>query len=767
MKTSPKQQTSQTAGSRADDVQDEQTLSCTLAIGGMDCASCGETVERALKHLPGVLDAQADVMGGRVRIELRPELSPESLGQTLARSGYPVQSVVRASSGFRWIEMPKDAPTPPWWRTHAQLLYTVLAAVFWTAALLASFVWKVESAVIVFSVLAVIAGGRFVFPAGLRALRLGKLDMNFLMSAAAIGALIIGEYVEGASVLFLYSVAEYLEARSMDRARSAVKKLMELSPPEASLRVDGGEQRVPVESLEIGDVVIVRPGERIPVDGRIVRGASFVNQAAITGESLPLAKAQEDEVFAGTLNGDGALEISVQKLAEDTTLARIMHSIEEAQASRSQTQRFVDRFASAYTPAIVALTILIAIVPPLVLGGDWHTWIYRALVLLVVSCPCALVIATPVTMVSALGGAAKAGVLVKGGVHLESASRLRHLAFDKTGTLTTGKLVVDAVIPLGALEERELLRYAAIAERESEHPLAAAILALAEARGLDLQDVNILQTQAYVGRGLKTTIAGEDLYAGNPRLLKELCLWTEEGDAILAREEARGASVIFIAAQSHDSASARMLGAIALNDTLRTEAVEALRELRSLGVETISMLTGDSDASAQGIAAQLAAAGQPLDVVGAGLLPEDKVHALKRLRAEKEGGVAMVGDGVNDAPALAAADLGIAMGTSGTDVALETADVALMGDDLRRIGLLLRYATRAQGVLRWNIGVALGLKLLFIVLATTGYATLWMAVLADTGATLLVVANGLRAMWVPGTDRSRLLKREDAIDAMV
>lgn len=736
--------------------QDSSPISCTLEISGMDCASCGESVERALNHVPGVLLAQADVMGGRVRIDLEPNVSPALLDSTLRRAGYPVQQVVRASEGFNWIET-SEAEPEPWWHVHGQLLATGLAGVFLAAAMVSNFLLEHATSTLVFSVLALIAGGRYVFPAGLRALRYGALDINFLMSAAAIGALFIGEYVEGASVLFLYSVAEYLEELSMDRARNAVKKLMDLTPPEASLLIDGGERKVPVEALRLQDVVIVRPGERIPVDGRVLRGASSVNQAAITGESLPVTKALDDEVFAGTINGEGALEVSVLKLAADTTLARIMHSIEEAQASRSQTQRFVDRFARLYTPAVVAITILIALIPPLLMGGDWDTWLYRALVLLVVSCPCALVIATPVTMVSALGGAARAGVLVKGGLHLESAAKLRQIAFDKTGTLTNGKPVVDALTPLSGIAEDELLLYAALGELESEHHLAAAVLALAAERGLDVQPQRVRETQAMVGRGLKTQLDTAEVYVGNPRLFRQLELWTPEMASILAHEEARGASVVFVAVRANDAATPRVLGAVSLSDTLRDEAVGALKELRELGVTQLSMFSGDSHAAANGIAAQLAAQGVVLDAVQGGLLPEEKVAAIQRLRQGEHGTVAMVGDGVNDAPALATADLGIAMGNTGTDVALETADVALMGDDLRRVGLLVRFAQRAQRILRWNIAVALGLKLLFIVLATAGFATLWMAIVADTGATLLVVANGLRAMRVPGVNLAQFL----------
>ena len=720
---------------------------CVLELSGMDCASCADTVERVAGSISGVEEAKADVMAQRLRLQLTDRASSEQLARALRGAGYPVSKVVRVSDRYEWIG--EDAASLSWLDTHGQLLYTVLSGVFWTAGMLSHFVFQLPVAVIIFSVLAVLTGGRYVFPAGLQALRQGALDIHFLMAAAAIGALVIGEYLEGASVLFLYSISEYLEELSMGRARNAVKKLMGLAPEEASLLRDGTEVLVPIEELQIGDLVMVRPGERIPVDATVVRGTSSVNQAAITGESLPVVKERDDEVFAGTLNGDGALELRVLKLAHDTTLARIMHSIEEAQGSRSQTQSFVDRFARIYTPAIVALTLVLAVLPPLLFQGDWDTWIYRALVLLVVSCPCALVIATPVTMVSALGGAARAGILIKGGLHVETAARITSIGIDKTGTLTVGEPTVDRVVVFGETDEHALLQDAAWAERESEHHLGAAIVAHAQAQGIDVGSLRVLETRAHVGLGLETETDDRRLFVGNPRYMKQLGVWTAQAGEALEEGEAQGATVIFVARQRSDEPSPTLQGAIALRDRLRPEAVEALRELRSHGVEEIVMLTGDSPAAARAIAAQLADENVPLSGVHAGLLPEDKVQAVKNMRAQSTGAVAMVGDGVNDAPALAAADLGVAMGQGGTDVALETADVVLVGDDLRRLAQMRRFSQRARSILRWNISIALGLKLIFVVLAATGLSTLWLAVLADTGATLIVVANGLRAMRLP------------------
>lgn len=737
---------------RAPDVASD-SYGCVLQIGGMDCASCVERVERAVREVPGVEDARADVMSGRLRLALNERASSVELERALRRAGYPVQAVVRVDGGYRWDDAASPAEATPWWR--GPLLYTLLAGVFWFAALLGSWVFESTSALIVFSALSVAAGGRYVLPAGLRALTRGALDMHFLMSAAAIGAFFIGEYLEGASVLFLYSIAELLESRSMDRARDAVRGMMDLAPPHATRLRGGEEARVPVEALTLGDRVIVLPGERVPTDGVIQRGRSSLDQAAITGESLPQPKAPGDAIFAGTLNGEGALEFEVTALAHDTTLARILHAMEEAQGSRSETQRFVDRFARVYTPAVVVLTLLVAVIPPLVLGAEWSTWIYRALVLLVVSCPCALVIATPVTMVAALGGAARAGILVKGGRHLEAAARVKHVALDKTGTLTHGVLVIDAVMPATGVSEDALLAYAALAEQESEHPIARAILAETRARDIAAPWRDRVETRALPGFGVETIFQEGRVLVGNPRLFQERGAWGAELQAMLTKSEQRGATLVIVAradaettALDADTAPIRVLGAVALRDTLRQDAAGALRELRALGVERFTMLTGDGSSAAAMIAEELAQAGAPLDVVRAGLLPEEKLGAVRQAEAD-DGPLAMVGDGINDAPALAAATLGVAMGRSGADVALEIADVVLVGDAFHRLPTLRRFALRARAILRWNIAIALGLKLVFIVLAMAGIASLWLAVLADTGATLIVVANGLRARYLP------------------
>lgn len=719
----------------------------------MDCASCGDRVERALHTLTSVEHAEADVMGGKVRLTLRAGAQSEAIDQILRDTGYPVERVAHVSGDFVWtptVVAIEDSRDVPWFHEHRILIYTALAALFCLMALGVHFTADMPRAELGFALLAMVFGGRYVIPAGLKSLRYGALDINFLMSAAAVGAIIIGEYIEGASVLVLFAIAEYLEERSMARARNAVKGLMALTPQEASRVRDGQEQRVALEALRPGDVVRVRPGERIPVDGTVLSGTSSVNQAAITGESVPVLKEVSDEVFAGTMNGDGAMDLRVDKHAEDTTLAKILHTMEEAQASRSQTQRFVDRFARYYTPAVVVATVLIAVVPPLFLGGAWNTWIYRGLVLLVVSCPCALVIATPVTMVSALGGAAKAGVLIKGGRYLEAAADLQTVVWDKTGTLTQGTFSVEAVLPWKDTDPQEVVELAALAEAQSEHHYAAAIVAHAKTLQIPLSPERVKNMQAWVGRGVEAAVDDTLVLVGNQRFLTERKVWISGCEALLADGE--NATTTTFVAQVYPDGRSRILGAIRLQDTLRPDAAHAIQALRARGVSTMVMLTGDGETAARSIAAQLRAQNAPLDDVRFGLLPHDKVQAAQDIRNQGHGTIAMIGDGINDAPALAQADIGVAMGHVATDIALEAADVVLAGPNLGALDTLMHYAQRAQRILRVNIAIALGLKFLFIVLAVSGYATLWMAILADTGATVLVVANGLRAMRSPAID---------------
>lgn len=726
--------------------------SCTLELAGMDCASCAEHVELALKSVRGVSDVQVDVMGGRVRMGIDDRASAQAIDGALRRAGYPVQKVIDTPDAFVWATPDAPQENLSWWERQGELLLTASAAILCVAALGVQLTTHHIPTVAVLSIAAVVLGGRYVLPQGLRSLRNGSLDISFLMSAAAIGAIVIGEYVEGASVLVLFAISEYMESRSMERARNAVQRLMAITPQEAALIVEGKETRVPVAQLKPGDTVRVRPGDRIPVDGQVVRGASTINQAAITGESMPVSKRVGDEVFAGTINGDGALDILVDKEAEDTTIAKILHAVQEAQASQSSTQRFVDRFAKYYTPLVVLLTILIAIVPPLLLGEDWHKWIYRGLVLLVVSCPCALVIATPVTMVSALGGAAKNGILFKGGRYLETAASLRAIIWDKTGTLTEGAPSVVAAVPFQDVTIDDLLTTAAHGESQSEHPFATAIVSFARERGIVIDDHAVLETRAIVGRGVETQFQNTRVLIGNPQFLREQNAWQDNGERLLVGQDPT-ATPVFVSRVT--DTSSELLGAILLQDAVRADAHQSLSVLRSLGVQKMFMLTGDGERAANAVQQSLMSEQAGLDDIRHTQLPEDKADFIRKLKPQIQGTIAMVGDGINDAPALAYADLGIAMGHVASDIAMETADVVITGRYLDRLPAMMQFALRAKHILFANIAIALGLKFLFIVLSVTGYATLWMAILADTGATVIVVANGLRAMSVPGLSAPR------------
>jgi Cd2+/Zn2+-exporting ATPase len=581
--------------------------------------------------------------------------------------------------------------------------------------------------------LAAVSGGWFIAPRGLRAARSGVLDMNFLMTLATVGAAGIGEWSEGASVMFLFAVAQLLETYSMDRARNAIKALMDLSPAEANVRRNGRESVVPVSEVSIGDIVIVRPGQKIPLDGVVETGTSSVNQAPITGESVPVDKSPGAEVFAGSINEHGVLDICVTKLVEDTTLARIIHAVEEAQATRAPSQGFVDKFSTIYTPAVVAFAVFLIVVLPLIGLGSWSTWFYRALAMLVIACPCALVISTPVSIVSGLAGAAKAGILIKGGVHLENAGGATVVAFDKTGTLTEGRPSLVDITPLAA-DRRDVLRLAAALEQGSEHPLARAILTAATEQHIKPPTVSAFR--ALVGRGVTGTVEDRPLHLGNERLMNELGVLSPDVRRALEAVEQAGHTAVVLATAD------KTLGVLAIGDRIRTEAPLALQALRRLGIRKMLMLTGDNEGTARAVATRL-----NIDEYRAGLLPDDKVEVVRGLESRGER-VVFVGDGVNDAPALAAATVGIAMGAAGTDVALETADIALMADDLSKLPIALQASRKTLRIIKQNIGFSLINKAVFIVLAVGGWATLWMAVASDMGASLVVIANGLRALGV-------------------
>jgi Cd2+/Zn2+-exporting ATPase len=564
------------------------------------------------------------------------------------------------------------------------------------------------------------------------AIRTRSLDINILMLIAVAGAVVLGQYSEAATVAFLFAVAQALEARTLERARAAISGLLDLAPPDALVRDVAGERRVAVDCIIPGTVIVVRPGEKIPLDGQVVAGQSEVNQAPVTGESLPIDKARGDEVFAGTINGHGALEVRVTRVRRDTTLARIIHLVERAQAQRAPSQTVIERFARVYTPAVIALALAIAVLPPVVLHLSWYDWLYRALVLLVVSCPCALVISTPVSIVAALAGAARKGVLVKGGAHLERASRVRCVAFDKTGTLTRGAPEVVDVLPLDGVGIASIVGLAASVERRSTHPIAQAIVRHATASHIAASPADNVSSIA--GRGAEGHVNGTQIVLGNHRLFEERNLCSPAIHDRLDRLSASGRTGILVARDGQP------IGIIAIADRPRPLAKDAVELLRRQGVASVVMLTGDSTATAQAIAAELG-----VDDVRAELLPEDKVAAVEELR-RKYGVVAMVGDGVNDAPALASADVGIAMGAAGSDAALETADIALMADELLKIPYMFRLSRATVRNIKANLAISIVMKAAFVVAAVAGVATLWMAVVADTGASVIVIANALRLL---------------------
>jgi Zn2+/Cd2+-exporting ATPase len=571
-----------------------------------------------------------------------------------------------------------------------------------------------------------------------RSVKSRTLDINVLMVIAVAGAAALGDWIEAAAVVWLFAVAQALEARSLDRARRAIRTLMQLAPEVATVRRDGLDREMPVSEVRVSDVVVVRPGQRVPVDGVVISGASAVNQAPVTGESWPAEKAAGDAVFAGSINGNGALEIQVARPASDSTIARIVRLVEQAQRERAPVQQFVDRFARLYTPAVVVLAVLLALVPPLILAGSegWShafgIWSYRALALLVVACPCALVISTPVSIVSALTAAARHGVLIKGGSHLERLASVRCLAFDKTGTLTHNRVTVTDVLGVEGVSMTGVLAVAAALESRSEHPIGRAIVDRARSAGVAV--VPGLAFRALPGLGAEATVAAAPAIIGSHRLFEERRLCTPSLHARIDEVEERGATPVLV---SHDGAA---LGVIGLADRPRDAGREAVEGLRGQGVVRLVLLTGDARPSADTV---LRGAG--LDEAHAELLPGDKARALAKLR-ETYGPVAMVGDGVNDAPALAAADVGIAMGAAGSDVALETADVVLMSDDLTKLPYALRLSRATLLNIRTNLTIALTLKVAFVALAAAGLATLWMAILADTGASLIVTANSLRLL---------------------
>jgi Cd2+/Zn2+-exporting ATPase len=583
---------------------------------------------------------------------------------------------------------------------------------------------------------AILVGGYSLFLKGFRNLTRFKFDMSTLMTIAIIGAALIGEWGEGATVVILFAISEALERFSMDKARQSIESLMEIAPNEAIIRRGSQEVLINVKDILIGDIMIVKPGQKLAMDGTVVKGISSVNQAAITGESVPVAKVAGDEVFAGTLNEEGLLEVKVTKYVEDTTLAKIIHLVEEAQAEKAPSQAFVDQFAKYYTPVIVVLAALIAILPPL-FGSDWSEWIYQGLSVLVVGCPCALVVSTPVAVVTAIGNAARNGVLIKGGIHLEQAGALTAIAFDKTGTLTKGEPEMTDIVSFDK-SELELLMTAAAIEKSSQHPLASAIVKKAEKLGLNYHDVLVEELQSLTGKGIKAKVMNEIYYVGSPALFEEIsatCM-NEEVTKQISHFQRQGKTVMVF------GTALKILCLLVVADQIRESSKEVIRQIHQLGIKETIMLTGDNKRTAEAIGKELG-----VTEIEADLLPADKLNFIKDL-GKKHKSVGMIGDGVNDAPALAAATVGVAMGGAGTDTALETADIALMSDDLNQLPFTIKLSRRALGIIKENITFSLAVKAFALLLVIPGWLTLWIAIFADMGATLIVTLNSLRLLSV-------------------
>ncbi|ALS22858.1 heavy metal translocating P-type ATPase [Paenibacillus naphthalenovorans] len=693
-------------------------------VQGFTCTHCAAIFEKNVKNLPGVQDAQVNF--GASKITVFGNTSIEELEKAGAFENLKV-----TPDKERAVEKKE-----PLWKENWNVIVSALLLIAgyflgeqYGEGLLSSLTYGAS----------MLIGGYELFKKGLKNLFRLQFDMNTLMTVAIIGAAAIGEWGEGATVVILFAISEGLERYSMEKARQSIHSLMDIAPKEALIRRGSTELTVNVDDIRVGDIMIVKPGQKLAMDGVVIKGESNVNQAAITGESIPVAKTVDDEVYAGTLNEEGLLEVQVTKTVEDTTIAKIIHLVEEAQAERAPSQAFVDQFAKYYTPAIMIAAVLVAVIPPLFVGSSWGEWIYRGLALLVVGCPCALVISTPVSIVTAIGNAAKRGVLIKGGIHLEEAGRISAVAFDKTGTLTKGVPQVTDFITIGKNlfgKNNEILRIAAILEKGSQHPIASAIVRKAEAVQVDFK-ADAEEFSSLTGKGVKGKVDGQLYYMGSPKLFSELQTSIDKEILTQIGElQNQGKTVMLLGTEEN------ILALIAVADEVRDSSQHVIHKLHELGMKKTVMLTGDNQATADAIGKRLGIA-----EVKAELLPQDKLEYIKTLRSQY-GNVAMIGDGVNDAPALAASTVGIAMGGAGTDTALETANIALMGDDLSKLPYTISLSRKTLAIIKQNIAFSLGIKVLALLFIVPGWLTLWLAIFADMGATLMVTLNSLRLLQV-------------------
>lgn len=702
----------------------EKMTEKTYRIEGLSCTNCAGKFEKNVKQLPGVTSATVNFGASKISVE----------GQTTIEE-------LEEAGAFENLIIRDDQENDEQVRSKESFIKRNIALIISLGFILVAVISQLslgEDHLLTKAlyILAIIIGGFDLFKEGFSDLIKLDFSMESLMTIAIIGAAFIGEWAEGSIVVILFAISEALERFSMDKARQSIRSLMDIAPKEALIRRNNVEQLVSVDKIDIDDIMIIKPGQKIAMDGLVINGHSSVNQAAITGESVPVEKQLDDEVFAGTLNEEGVLEVKVTKKVTDTTIAKIIHLVEEAQGERAPAQAFVDKFAKYYTPFIIIMALLIVVVPPLFFGGDWNKWLYQGLSILVVGCPCSLVISTPVSIVSAIGNAAKNGVLVKGGVYLEEIGHLRAIAFDKTGTLTKGKPVVTDFIATSSETDINYLSIISSLESLSQHPLASAILNEADKTNVDYKSIQIEDFQSITGKGLTGIHQNRRYYIGSPKLFSASVIEETAVKVQYRQFQEQGKTAMYFGTDE------QILGVIAVADEVRDSSAAVISELHKLSIEHTIMLTGDNTKTAESIGKQLG-----VTEIKGDLMPQEKLDSIKALRTTYNK-VAMVGDGINDAPALAASTVGIAMGGAGTDTALETADVALMGDDLQKLPFIVRLSRQTLKVIKQNITFSLGIKLLALLLVIPGWLTLWIAIVADMGATLLVTLNGLRLMKV-------------------
>lgn len=693
-------------------------------VEGLSCTNCAAKFEKNVSQIPKVTDAKVNFGAGKISIE-----------------GEATIAEIEAAGAFENLKVQSEHDTEPRIETKEPFVkrnWNLLVSLFLIILALVSQVVNGEDALLTegLFILAIIIGGFSLFKEGFSDLFKLDFSMESLMTIAIIGAAIIGEWTEGSIVVILFAISEALERFSMDKARQSIRSLMDIAPKEALIRRNNVEQMINVSKIEVGDIMIIKPGQKIAMDGQVIKGHSSVDQAAITGESVPIEKNINDDIFAGTINEEGALEVKVTKHVNDTTIAKIIHLVEEAQGERAPAQAFVDKFAKYYTPTIMVIAALIVIVPPLFFNGDWNTWLYQGLSLLVVGCPCSLVISTPVSIVSAIGNSAKNGVLVKGGIYLEEIGGLKAIAFDKTGTLTKGTPTVTDFTTVDSKDEEKYFSIITALESYSQHPLASAILKEADNRAISYKSVVVDEFTSITGKGIQGNIEGITYLVGSPKLFESILTDNSKIIETYQRLQQQRKTAMLLGTDK------QILAVIAVADELRESSKAVIEKLHDLGIEHTIMLTGDNATTAQSIGKQTG-----VTEIKGDLMPQDKLDYIKSLK-ETYGKVAMVGDGINDAPALAASTVGIAMGGAGTDTALETADVALMGDDLQKLPFIVKLSRQTLRIIKQNITFSLGIKLLALLLVVPGWLTLWIAILADMGATILVTLNGLRLMKV-------------------